>query len=435
MSTAVAAPPPPPAPAPAPAPAPMQTTPPPSQAHAPLANQPPSKGEGTLRPGLAEAAKMQTHFEKTGERLDLQPKPAAPKPDAPKPAPKPEAAKPAAKPQTPLPGGLAALTPKDTPAAKPGEGDEEASKEQSRWMDLRAKEKLLAEIEPKYKGLSEERTKWEEEKAALQKDRTELEELRRQRDFTDVKKSKRYLEEVETPYQEIASRAQEVAEYAGVDVRALMQAMQNPNSMLREDALTELLQEAKRPVKPGNIAALVEKGSELLKLFGKVEEFEKEASLQKAQYENGQNAAKLKAETEAKEVRTRAHKEIRTNILAQGADVLGSPEFKEIFKEAYKMDVAPDDVMDHVMSLGMDFKDGDPMPSAFNAQAQYYIGPLITHSRNQASEIATLKAEIAELTNARPGIKPTAVKPAPGEGKYTSLAEAAAAHKQQGHQT
>ncbi len=384
---------------------------------------------------LANAAAAHAEFERTGKKPDAptnaKPVPAKPdKADKPAAPAKPAAAdKPAGSNGEPDKGGIGAIKAKaeKQPTAadaekervakekleKEGTLPEDKAKEQTRWKELKAKEAELDEIKPQWEATKKAKEEWEKERAKNEESLKELEQLRRERDFKDFTKSDRYQKEVETPYQKVVKNAMDVAEYAKVELKDLMKAMQEPNPLKRAKDIKAVLEAGKEEI--ADISTLVTGGQELLEIFAKHDELEKNATLLKEQHENGQKAEKLKAETEAIEISQKAHKEIQDILKNRASDVLD------------------DDTLKEVMDRAIAQKSDDPMDRAFRGQAEFLVPVLIEKNRALAAELETLKTEKKDEREAKPGVKPDAAKPGAAP-KYASLKEAYAEHKQVGAQ-
>lgn len=370
------------------------------------------------RQSLAEANAEHEQFMKTGKMPDKAPVAPPAKSEA-KPAaeaaPSAKDAKSAA-PAVKKPTGLEALKGKpaangtEKPAAE-AKADDEKPGEQSRWMELKAKEKRLAEIEPEYEATKKEKAEWEAKMSTVQDSLKELESLRRERDFTDVTKSDTYRKEVDAPYQKVAKIAQDVAEYAQVDARDLMKAMQEPNSLLRAKAIKAVLEGGKEEV--ADISELVQGGGTLQDIFARHDELHKNATTLKAQHDNQKNAEKLKADTEASEIMTRAHGEVRDILKSSGAKVLGEDALNAAFEAAQN-------------------PRNEPMDNAYRAQSEFLLPRAIEVIQEREARIKQLEEDLAAAGAAKPGIKPDAQKDAGKKADHGSLADAVAAHKTAG---
>lgn len=364
-------------------------------------------------------------------------KPAATKPATPDATQKPNGDKPAA-PAAPKKPGSAMDALKAKPAAESTEttkeappaktGTEAESKEQSRWLQLKAAETELQTIKPQYEALQKEIEKFNADKQAWETKQKEYEELKNERSWRDYTKTEEYIKEIETPFAKIGKYTQDVADYAGVDVKGLMAAMNEPNPLIRGKKITAVLEEAKEAVDAGVVATLVEKGNSLQDLYELHDRHKASAGEKQAQHENATKAQKLKAETEAREILTRAHSEVSTNIFKPHKDVFDDG-FVAAFKEAYPGHDGKD-ALASIAEWAQQEDPGDPMDKAYQAQANFMLPAAVNYIRALKAELAQLKQNKAAEQQARPGITPAATQ-ANGVQRMT-LREAAELDRQQG---
>jgi hypothetical protein len=354
---------------------------------------------GPASPGLAAAAAAQAEFDRTGKAPEGYKGPGQPAKKDP-PAKKEEGAKKDEPASDKKAGAIGEIKPK---TAAPAKSEEQIKKEAA------AKEEALKKAQP---GAADEeqkqQTRWKELKA-------KEEELERKEAFTDVTKTKRYQDEVETPFSKIQDKAEEVATYAGIELRVLMKAMQEPNALLRADKIKEVLEGAKKEVRAENLAILVQHGDELKDIFAKMDKFQKEADTEKAQWENEQKAEKLRVETETQQIRETAQKEALSILKTNASDVLTEEMLTKAFERSK-------------------IRRSEPMDDAFRDVSEFLVPSLIELNRDKDTKIAELQADLEAALASRPGIEPTKDKKAGKEAPYASLKEAAAAEKAAGGQ-
>jgi hypothetical protein len=364
-------------------------------------------------------------------------KPAAPKPATPDATQEPNGDKPAAPAAPKKPGSaMDALkvkpaaesteTGKETLPAKPGA--EAESKEQSRWLQLKAAETELQTIKPQYEALQKEREKFEADKQAWETKQKEYEELKNERSWRDYTKTEEYNRDIEVPFEEIRQYNEDVATAAGVDEKALLKALNERNPILRGRAIRAILEEGKEAIDGEIVATLVERGNELQKLYKLHDQHKAIAGEKQAQHENATKAQKLKAETEAREILTRAHSEVSTNIFKPHKDVFDDG-FVAAFKEAYPGHDGKD-ALASIAEWAQQEDPGDPMDKAYQAQANFMLPAAVNYIRALKAELAQLKQNKAAEQQARPGITPAATQ-ANGVQRMT-LREAAELDRQQG---
>jgi hypothetical protein len=364
-------------------------------------------------------------------------KPAVAKPAATDATQKPNGEKPAA-PAAPKKPGSAMDALKAKPAAESLEtgkegaaaktGTEAESKEQSRWLQLKAAETELQTIKPQYEALQKEIEKFNADKQAWETKQKEYDELKNERSWRDYTKTDEYIKEIEAPFAKVGKYVQDVADYAGVDVKGLMQAMNEPNPLIRGKKITAVLEEAKESVDAGVVATLVEKGNALQDLYELHDQHKASAGEKQAQHENATKAQKLKAETEAREILTRAHNEVTNNVFRIHKDVFDEG-FAAAVKEAFP-GFDGKDALAAIAEWAQQEETGDPMDKAYQAQTNFAFPAAVNYIRALKAKIATLESAKTAEQQARPGITPAATQ-ANGVQRMT-LREAAEMDRQAG---
>ena len=389
---------------------------------------------------FADAVRANDHFQKTGERIDL--KKDATKDATPPPAKK-EAAplKPTDKAPTTKPNGaeapskgIASIKAKtaqtdDKSKVDPTKGAADDDKSQSRWSALKDLEKQHLEIKPKYEAYEKENAELKARLAELEPVSQKYKDIIAERDREDITQSDRYQKEVEAPFNKISQKAWDIAEAAvikeGMDERGLqmaarkvhenlMEALNEKNSILRERKLKAVLEECDNETPTGNLANLVEKGDELHSIFGLIEEMQKNADLEKAQHANAKKAEKLKTDTEAQQIQAKANEEVIQTLKTNASDVLD----EKLLQQAQELAKS---------------NESGPMDIAFRSMAEHLVAPLIEMVRNITAERDTLKKEMKDMEEAKPGIKPS--KDSPTDKNLTahgSLTAAVQSHKEAG---
>lgn len=336
--------------------------------------------------------------------------------EAPKVEAKPEPAKTEEKPE--VKRSIDALKPKEdvkVEAKAEVKVDPDApSKEQSRWMELRAAEKELQEIKPKWGESAKKIEEYEQKLKAVEEERRELTELRSMRDMTDITRNPGYQQEVEVPYQGIFRKASEIAEYAGIDVQALMDVLKDTNTLRRGKAVETLLEGAKETVPSAAISALVSEADKLEGIQQKYHEYHEKAAQLREQHENAKKADEFKAKTEAEEVIKRAHAEVHGIFKARVSDVLDEATLKQAMESAAAS------------------KSDDPMDRAYRHQAEFLVPSLIAKVRSLTAEIAAHKQEQQEVIAAKPKVVQQAPKEPGRQFAYTNISEAVQAHREAG---
>jgi hypothetical protein len=383
--------------------------------------------------GLDAAMKAEVQF-RDGDKRDTQhAEPKPPKQEAPadnKPEDVPKADKPAgdkSKPWDKLakPPEVEKKT-EDAPETPEGDGlPDDAPKEQHAWTKTK---KELRELRTKAAQWEAEKQAWEAEKKTLaekaskvtDEDLTELQRFREEQAIYDVKRTKTYQERAQTPWNEGEATLGEVSEYTKISPDKLKEALLEPNRLARLDLVTELLRTSERTIDDARIGALanqvLEAGQKLHAAHLAHKELTEEAAVKGQQRATQEQAAKLKAQTEAKEIHQRGMKEMTTNLQTQLKDLmddglLDSKEFESIAEAEM-----PDDPMDRIYAL----------------HASYLLPSMAQSLRKAQAKIREYEADRQARLGTRPSTKPG--PPNQGGKREVSLDEAMKAQMQhQGH--
>jgi hypothetical protein len=383
--------------------------------------------------GLDAAMKAEVQF-RDGDKRDTQhAEPKPPKQEAPadnKPEDVPKADKPVSDKSKPWdklgkPSEIEKKT-EDAPETPEGDGlPDDAPKEQHAWTKTK---KELRELRTKAAQWEAEKQAWEAEKKTLaekaskvtDEDLAELQRFREEQAIYDVKRTKTYQERAQTPWNEGEATLGEVSEYTKISPDKLKEALLEPNRLARLDLVTELLRTSERTIDDARIGALanqvLEAGQKLHAAHLAHKELTEEAAVKGQQRATQEQAAKLKAQTEAKEIHQRGMKEMTTNLQTQLKDLMddGLLDPKEF--ESIASAEMPDDPMDRIYAL----------------HASYLLPSMAQSLRQAQAKIREYEADRQARLGARPSTKPG--PPNPGGKREISLDEAMKAQMaHQGH--
>jgi hypothetical protein len=302
---------------------------------------------------------------------------------------------------------------------------DDAPKAQNAWTKAK---KELKERRAQAAQWEAEKQAWEAEKKTLvekaskvtDEDLTELQRFREEQAIYDVKRTKTYQERAQTPWNEGEATLGEVSEYTKISPDKLKEALLEPNRLARLDLVTELLRTSERTIDDARIGALanqvLEAGQKLHAAHLAHKELTEEAAVKGQQRATQEQAAKLKAQTEAKEIHQRGMKEMTTNLQTQLKDLmddglLDSKEFESIAEAEM-----PDDPMDRIYAL----------------HASYLLPSMAQSLRKAQAKIREYEADRQARLGTRPSTKPG--PPNQGGKREVSLDEAMKAQMQhQGH--
>lgn len=313
-----------------------------------------------------------------------------------------------------------------------------APKEQNAWTKIKREVK---DWRTKHKEWETERTSWtarEQEyetklKEALEKaskvnesDLQELQKYREERAIYDVQRTDTYQNEAAKPWNEGNSTLKEISEYTRIDVDKFKEVLTEPNSLLRNSKISKLLKTARMPdesgdgeveLDPSEIAALVtqvtDAGKKLHDASAAHKRLTEEAALKGSQRATQEQAAKLKAEQEAKEVYGRGMKEMTTNMQVQLKDLIDAGALDPKVFEDISREELPTDPMDQIYAL----------------HASHMLIPMAQQLRQALAKVAELENDRKERQSVRPGTK---VTPSQGNknGRVITLEEAMRAEMQ-----
>jgi hypothetical protein len=303
---------------------------------------------------------------------------------------------------------------------------DDAPKAQNAWTKAK---KELKERRAQAAQWEAEKQAWEAEKKTLvekaskvtDEDLTELQRFREEQAIYDVKRTKTYQERAQTPWNEGEATLGEVSEYTKISPDKLKEALLEPNRLARLDLVTELLRTSERTIDDARIGALanqvLEAGQKLHAAHLAHKELTEEAAVKGKQRATMEEASKIKAQTEAKEIHQRGMKEMRTN--------LEQVQLKDLIEEGL-LDPKEFDAVE-----GIEMPD-DPMDRIYMLHTSMLLPAIAQALRQERAKNKQYEADRQARLGARPSTKPGS--PNQGAKREISLDEAMKAQMQhQGH--
>lgn len=257
--------------------------------------------------------------------------------------------------------------------------------ERPRWGELRKTETLYKQIAPEYEKLKAEveqlRTASATPKVPEEVEK-ELNDLRQFQAAYDVENTPDFVEAVSKPITAQLTRLQEVADYAKVNLDALMKATDEPNSLRRKQAIKQVLSESTEEVDDAAVAEAVEAANALHPLYAKGNELrEKALEIQSAL--KGKQKVQTEQQKQAQQQQfQRAQQEMGEKLEAN---------FKPLgfFEDAaFKKEVFAEQPADPA---------ADPMMAAYQAQA----GKILPTLMNKYNEVIKELHEQKRINAAR----------------------------------
>lgn len=273
-------------------------------------------------------------------------------------------------------------TTEEAPTEEKVPEDVKTPEAKARWTELKKSQSELNKLKPEYEALKEEVEKLRAtpEKVPAEVE-TELNELRQFRAAYKVEESPEFKQYVTEPWNEQVTAIQEVAEFAGIDVDALLKATDEPNTLRRAQAIKAALAESTEDVDSHAIEIVMRAADKLHK-----EVYPNQAQL-KAQALEIQNAFKGKEELEksqkAQEIEQKfsasaeqMYTTLESKLKATG--LFNNKELAERVKAAKPYDISE-----------------QPMEAAYQAQASALLPGFITKYNEVVAELKTVKASLA----------------------------------------
>lgn len=273
-------------------------------------------------------------------------------------------------------------TTEEAPTEEKVPEDVKTPEAKARWTELKKSQSELNKLKPEYEALKEEVEKLRATPEKIPAEiETELNELRQFRAAYKVEESPDFKKYVTEPWNEQMTAIQEVAEFAGIDVDALLKATDEPNTLRRAQAIKAALAESTEDVDSHAIEIVMRAADKLHK-----EVYPNQAQL-KAQALEIQNAFKGKEELEksqkAQEIEQKfsasaeqMYTTLESKLKATG--LFNNKELAERVKAAKPYDISE-----------------KPMEAAYQAQASALLPGFITKYNEVVAELKTVKASLA----------------------------------------
>jgi hypothetical protein len=273
-------------------------------------------------------------------------------------------------------------TTEEAPSEEKVPDDVRTPEAKARWTELKKSQNELNKLKPEYEALKEEVEKLRATPEKVPEEvENELKELRQFRAAYKVEESPEFKQYVTEPWTEQVTAIQEVAEFAGIDVDALLKATDEPNTLRRAQAIKAALAESTEDVDSHAIEIVMRAADKLHK-----EVYPNQAQL-KAQALEIQNAFKGKEELEnskkAQEIEQKfsasaeqMYTTLESKLKATG--LFNNKELAERVKAAKPYDISE-----------------KPMEAAYQAQASALLPGFITKYNEVVSELKTVKAALA----------------------------------------
>lgn len=308
---------------------------------------------------------------------------------------------------------------------------------QNAWTKIKREVKELRNLR---KQLEAEKGSWTAEKTEYETKLKEYNEKVSKFSDADLEALKKYREDeaiyniertesfqtrVSKPWNEGNSTLQEVSEYTNIPADKFKEALVEPNSLVRNSKVAKLLKTARLSGPEGEemeldsaeIAALTSQvtaaGQKLHEATMANKELREEAATKGQQRSVQEEAAKIKAETEAKEVWNRASQEIESSIRVGLKDLVESGDIKE----------------EHLKQGAGEQLSDDPMDRAYAIRASYLVPVMTEALRAARAKIAQLEQDRKDRMATRPGTRPSAPSGIPQE-RSMSLKDAMRAEQQ-----
>lgn len=302
------------------------------------------------------------------------------------------------------------------PAEKPEaetEYPEEAPKEQNAWTKIKREVKELkalrttwdterAQYEARVKELAEKSSQFSDD------DVQALKRFREDQAIFDVQRTDTYQNEAAKPWSEGNETLKNISEYTKIPADKFKDALLEPNPLMRNREITKVLKTAKM-VDPHTGDELELDASEIASLATQISEAGKklhdasaahkrlteEAALKGQQRATQEEASKIKAQQESKEVFKRGMTEMSSNMKVQLKDLMDDGLLDEKSFESISQEDLPTDLMDQIYAL----------------HASHLMIPLTQSLREARAKIAEYEADRQARLGARPSTKPI---PTPG---------------------
>lgn len=258
--------------------------------------------------------------------------------------------------------------------ASTAEPEFKSESQKFKWGELRKKAEEFDTLQKKYAEMEQRMQEFEKNPKLPSEIEQELNELRQFRAGYDIQNTPEYAEAVAKPYQAQAAKIQEVADYAGVDINKLMDAVNEPNTLRRAKAIRDVLAASEAEMGEQEISIAVRAADTLHS-----EVYPKDLELRSKATEI-QQGLKGRSEIESakqREAREQSFKQASTEMFDTLKARLGP---LKIFDDA--------DVVKNVQGATLADPMDNPMMAAYQAQSAAIAPVLVQHINDLRTQLA-----------------------------------------------
>lgn len=305
----------------------------------------------------------------------------------------------------------------DPPEERKPEGEqeypEEPPKEQNAWTKIKRE---LKELKAERAQWQSERPTYEQQLKELKErtskfsdtDLTDLQKYREEQAIFHVQTTDTYQNEAAKPWNEGNETLRNISEYTKIPADKFKEALMEPNPLVRNREITKILKAAKTTdqhsgeeseLDASEIASLAAQVSDAGKKLHDASAAHKrltdEAALKGQQRATQEEAAKIRAQQESKEVFSRGMKEMTSNMQVQLKDLMEAGYLDQKTFETIAQEDLPTDPMDQIYAL----------------HASHMLIPLTQALRQAHAKIAEYEEDRKARMETRPSTRP---KPSSG---------------------
>ncbi len=251
------------------------------------------------------------------------------------------------------------------------------SREFQTWKELRSA------FDEKAKEAAEFKRQLEETSGKIPKDYDEVVKARdtyqQQLAARDLTQRPEFIREVQQPLNALFGQVRKTAEAAKVDYRALVQALDAPDDLARDNAIHALFRDAETEVSPATIARVVIQAGEIAALRNHGDELLKSAPEVMSALKAEEEKASETKRAQAKEEHQRAG-----NVALQwleGEGILGTKELKDAAREG----------------LNQQWEAMKPVPRAYALIAASVLDGVVAEGKAKDAKLTEIQKENASL--------------------------------------
>lgn len=274
-------------------------------------------------------------------------------------------------------------------------------KEKATWKGLKQTKAEYEKLKPEFEKLKAEYEEFKKKPVYDESITKELEELRQFRDMTQVELSDAFKKEVTEPKAAIARDVDEIMAEFKIPKDALGKAFQESSEWKRNLAIEKALKDADEEVPAAIVKTLLDKATELNKIWDREDQFRENASKQKAAYDLEQSQKITKQTLEEQKAWQNAVESSTKMIETQMGPLLKN---------------MPEDQRNELLSALKEANIAEtPEDRALQAQAPHLAAVLIEQLNSMKKEMNELKKANKALSAASPssnGRQQEAKKPA-----------------------